>query len=135
MFVQTIVIVGVMLILLMLISTLGGSMNRREKFIDSDDGEEDRVSGNIIRRTEKNGGEGNEGDGEGTGNGGNDGGVEPYYSEDDDVMASRTEHYYNEDDAVMIPETVGSPDSSAEETAEEDSGAMEAFDGDMWAAY
>lgn len=153
MFVQTIVIVGAMLVLLMIISTLGGSMNRREKFIEGDDDAEDAgISGEIIRRvgpqeggssasvdsggeSGEAGGESDSGDGGGAYDGGGASGSE---SESGADYGSSAEENDGDDggDASgggMIPETKGLPVS--EEGPGESSDVLEAFDGDMWAAY
>lgn len=56
MFLQTIIIMGAMLGLLTLVSTLGGSMNVRERFEDemaADRGESGQLSGEILRAADR----------------------------------------------------------------------------------
>jgi hypothetical protein len=136
MFVQTIAIVGSMLVLLTIISTLGGSMNRREKFVEGDDESGDAgMSGEIIRRIGPQAGESSAGEGGGD--------TSDVTGADDSEQPGAASAQYDEGgsgsesgaDAVvesestesMVPETRGLP------VTEE--APLEAFDGDMWAAY
>jgi hypothetical protein len=150
MFFQTIVIVGVMLILLMIISTLGGSMNRREKFIEGDDDAEGAgITGEIISRMGPTS-ENRDREASGSGYGGDDtgadrsaGGGDPGDAGppgDDYIGASASDEDDGEGGSgrLMVPETKGLPPSSEESSGgspESDAPALEAFDGDMWAAY
>lgn len=148
----------------MIISTLGGSMNRREKFIDEGDDEEGSgVSGEIVRRVGPRDGESERTDSGSGGSLDDAGGGDDFAAPQDDSGApggTEGDEYAGSPgmndsgdgaesdggDATgggggMIPETRGLPtsdegsDSSASASGGDSPPVLEAFDGDMWAAY
>jgi hypothetical protein len=155
MFFQTIIIFGVMLVLLTIISTLGGSMNRREKFIEGDDDAEGAgMSGEIVRRSGAEDDQRGSDSGVSGGSSGSD--TAPAWGSDSadpgDMGPSGGDDYASSAEAgdgsgsgsgdssegVVVPETKGLPvsdEGSGDSSASGDGPVLEAFDGDMWAAY